>query len=219
MDALDRARAVGWMRFVTRGLPQFPDVAKPDPAEYSDIRRYRVLPHLLMVGVLAALMAVGKILPGLLLTPVRAAETAIAPESTGIGASGWIILVVSVLLVVMFVIAGPRRFYSGLLASALEEEVQFRMGSESWTFWQRARSCAQFGFAHITTPIVALLTLGGLALVGVVFMWVYLREFKESGDPRRAAVTAAYFHADYNIGALVWILLLGLLVATAVILA
>lgn len=64
---------------------------------------------------------------------------------------------------------------------------------------RRVRSCAQFGVAHLVNLFVA--------MVGGVFMWVYLREYRETGDARRATVVSARFHAAYNEGAIVLIVL------------
>ncbi len=60
----------------------------------------------------------------------------------------------------------------------------------------------RFGVIHLMNLIVAFITLGGLAIVGGVFMKVYLDEYKRSGDSVKAMHTSAQFHADYNMVAL-----------------
>lgn len=206
LRSLDRNRVTSWMGLVTKGLPQFPDLERPKISEYSDIRRYRILPHLTLLGVIALITAIGAILPNLLLSPVTAAEQAVPSDGTDIGLSTWILLGFGGLCLSLLILVGPKRFYEVLLEGALDEEIHFRLGSETWTPWQRVRSCLQFGAAHVMNLIVAVLTLGLLSLVGAIYMCVYLRELKVSGDPRRAAVTAAYFHADYNVGAFAWLM-------------
>lgn len=210
----DRPRK-GWMGLMCRGLGPLPDVDKPTLDEFPDARRYRLLPYLTILLPIACALLAFAVFPLATLSPITATGKAVGGEEGQSVASTAIMLVVLAVVVGIFLYVGPRRFRRGLFDAALQEELWFRFGSERWAAGRRMRSCAQFGIAHFLNLFVAVITLGGLALVGGVFMWVYLREYRESGDPRRAAVVSATFHADYNTGVCVLILVAGALVVTS----
>lgn len=65
---------------------------------------------------------------------------------------------------------------------ALEEELWFRLGSERWNRRQRFASCVAFGFAHLVNLIYVFATLGMLAVVGAIFMLVYLHELRRGSS-------------------------------------
>lgn len=202
----------GWMGLMCRGLGELPDVDIPHLDEFPDARRYRVLPALTILLPITCAVLAFTIFPLALMSPITATGQAVGGDQ-GQSMAGTIVLVALLVIVGgIFLFVGPTRFRRGLFDAALAEELWFRLGAEHWYRGRRVRACAQFGVAHLINLFVAVVTLGGLALVGGVFMWVYLREVKESGDPRRAAVVSAQFHADYNTAALVLILAVGALV-------
>jgi hypothetical protein len=92
-------------------------------------------------------------------------------------------------------------------SEALSEELQSRLGAETWNQRQRAASCIAFGVAHLINVIYAVATLGILVLVGAVYMIIYLLELRRTGDRRSAVVAASKFHANCNLTALTLILL------------
>lgn len=211
LDELDERRIVlperGWMRWMRRGLGPSPDVDRPTQEEFTDLRRYRLLPYLTLLVPIAGVFTVSQMAPATLVSPVTATGQAVAGDQGQQWASYGLIVLIGALVLAALTWLGPTRLRAALWDLALDEELIFRFGSEQWTRWQRTRSCLQFGVAHLVNLVVALVTLGALALVGAVFMWVYLREVRAHGDPRRAAATAAHFHADYNWGAVLLILL------------
>ena len=192
----------GWLGLMCRGLGELPDLARPQPDEFTDLRRYRVLPYLTLLVLIGFLILTALLVPLAVLSPVTATGRAVGGDGGQLWASRIVVFVLTALVLGFFVTKGVHGVKRGLYRFALDEELWFRFGAENWSTSQRIRSCAQFGVAHLANLVLALATLGGLAVVGRVFMWVYLREVRESGDPRRAAVVAAQFHATYNWGAL-----------------
>ena len=183
----------------------------PTAGEFPDARRYRVLPYLSILVPLSLLAVVITVLPLAVLSPVTATGRAIG-GGTGQTIAGQIVTFTLAAVCVIFLIAvGPKRVKEFLFQAALDEELFFRLGAENWSPWQRVRACLQFGVAHFLNLFVAVATLGALALVGGIFMWVYFRELRDSGDPRRAVIVAAHFHATYNWGAIMFLLVGALL--------
>lgn len=211
--AIQRPHA-GWLGLMCRGLGELPDLPRPQQEEFPDLRRYRVLPYLTLLLLLGFLTLTALLVPLAVLSPVTAAGRAVGGDGGQLWASRIVVLVLTALVLGLFVVKGVHGVKRGLYRFALDEELWFRFGAEKWSTWQRVRSCAQFGVAHLMNLVLAVATLGGLAVVGRVFMWVYLREVRESGDPRRAAVAAAQFHAAYNWGALM-VLFVGALLTCA----
>lgn len=199
----------GWIGLMCRGLGELPDSERPTVEEFPDARRYRILPSLtILIPLTCAFVALG-VLPAALMSPVTATGHAVGGDEGQLVAGQVVIILVLALVLGLLSYFGPTRLWQALFQAALEEELIFRLGAEDWSHGRRVRSCAQFGVAHLLNLIVAVVTLGGLALVGGVFMWVYLREVRESGDPRRAAIVSAHFHARYNVTAAALIVAVG----------
>lgn len=192
----------GWLGLMCRGLGELLDVSMPSRDEFPEARRYRVLPYLTILVPISFILIVSFVLPWTMFSPVTATGRAIGGEEGQVIAGQVVVLALSLLVIGFFVFVGPRRVKEFLFDAALAEELWFRLGAENWNPRRRVRACIQFGIAHLLNLVVAIATLGALALVGGVYMWVYLREFRESGDPRRAVIVSAHFHAAYNWGAL-----------------
>lgn len=79
-----------------------------------------------------------------------------------------------------------------------EEELWFRTGAQNWTIWQRIGSCVGFGVLHVFNFIYPVSSILVLMLVGGVFMFVYLRAFKRTGNTETATIEATRFHATYD---------------------
>lgn len=82
--------------------------------------------------------------------------------------------------------------------AAVREELWFRTGAESWSWWQRLYSCLAFGVVHIVNIIYPLASIGAIAVAGGVFMYVYLREYRRTRSRSMATLAATRFHATYN---------------------
>jgi hypothetical protein len=93
----------------------------------------------------------------------------------------------------------PVRTYGFFNKAAQDEEHTFREGAENWNLRQRVTSCLIFGAVHQVNLFYPLATILPLALGGGLFMAVYLRTYKGSGQNRRAAVLeATVTHRVYN---------------------
>ena len=202
----------GWIGLMTRGLPPLPEEPAPQADRDARFRRFYLLPVLLLIAFLVLLVGVISLVPNLLLSPVTGVAAAAGGDGGVAAVSPIISLTITTLLVVALVWLRPRGLFQVLFDAAMSEELLFRYGCESWTKGQRARSCVQFGFAHLLNLVVAVATLGGLALVGWVFMRVYLWELRRTGSREQAVQSAAYFHAVYNVAAVVLVLLGGTIV-------
>lgn len=196
----------GWMGLMCRGLGELLDVPQPTREEFPNVRRYRVLPYLTLLIPIGLIVGTVTVLPWTALSPVTATGRAIGGDEGQILAGQITTLVLSLIVAVFFAAVGPKKVKAFLFDAALTEELWFRLGAESWSPGRRIRACIQFGIAHLLNFVVAIATLGGLALVGGVYMWVYLREFRATGDPRRAVIVSAQFHATYNWGAVMLLL-------------
>ena len=82
--------------------------------------------------------------------------------------------------------------------NAMYEEQWFRSGAENWSKKQRLYSCVAFGAVHFANYIYSFASLIVIAGVGAVFLAVYLREYRRSGDYRNATIAAAKLHAAFN---------------------
>lgn len=230
-DPLDRQRAKldctrlpaarplrGWIRLATSGLGSLPTMTHPDPVDHPDVPRHRALAYLTL------LVPLGMIVGMIALLPRWATRSPVYQAAEAVGGAGAAQLAVLVVFVALFgfilwelVRGGPAAFGRLIHQMAVHEEVWFRAGCEDWSWWQRVRSCVQFGFAHVINLIVAIVTLGALCVVGGIFMAVYLAEYRRSGSTERATLAAARFHADYNVAAFTLALLvLGLLTVSMV---
>jgi len=93
--------------------------------------------------------------------------------------------------------------------AALFEEQMFRENSHRWNFAQRVASCVVFGMIHMVNLIYPLATILPIALMGGMFMLLYLRTYRryrragEEAARRMATLRAAAFHRVYNVVALV----------------
>lgn len=207
----------GWMGLMCRGLGELLDVPMPTQDEFADAPRYRVLPYLTLLIPISLIIFMVTVLPWTALSPITATGRAIGGDEGQLLAGQITSLTLSLIVAVFFAVVGPKKVKAFLFDAALTEELWFRLSAESWPPGRRIRACIQFGIAHLLNFVVAIATLGGLALVGGVFMWVYLREFQATGDPRRAAIVSAQFHATYNWGAVM--LLLGMATLNLIILS
>lgn len=201
-------KAKGFYGLMLKAVPKPATVSSVSavPGDYGELKRYRLQAHLLILLPLSMFYLAKAILPALSQSPVTAASGAIDNGSNSEVASTIVGLLMFGLLgtITFFVIknAFNGKLDKFLFQAALMEEVDFRYGSEDWTTWQRVKSCVAFGFAHIMNLIVAFATLGSLAIIGGVFMWIYLRHIKMGDSPQKAIQTAARFHADYNTAAI-----------------
>ena len=197
-----------WSKIVMRGMPQQGVIGEiPLREDYNgELWRNRFLSSVTVLIPISMILVCAQFLPFLSKSPVTAVAGAVdTSTSSTIGTTvlslGFIVLWA---VVVFFSIKGliNGKLYNFFYDAALAEEAWFRYGSENWSMWQRISSCMRFGVIHLMNLIVAFITLGGLAIVGGVFMKVYLDEYKRSGDSVKAMHTSAQFHADYNMVAL-----------------
>jgi hypothetical protein len=185
-----------------RGLPALSPGARPTPEEFPDARRFPLLAWATLLIPLAAVILCLWLIPFARFSPVTGTAQLLGGE-TGFTVSAYVLcFFIAGVLITAICWLGPKTFYAFMLDLALDEETWFRYGSEGWRWTMRIRSCLAFGFAHLLNLIVAAVTLGALVLVGAVYMAVYLHEHRRTGDPRRALLTTAYFHCDYNMAAL-----------------
>lgn len=203
----DRPRR-GWVGFICRFLPEQPDSERLNEYDHRDVFR-PVTDRLIALGSILGVVAmffVGRwLFPVLGMSPFGQAIDASAGDDPTKPSVLSIVLVLGLFLVLtalaLFAIFGivTGKMFSFFYPMALAEEHWFRAGAEDWTIAQRIKSCALFGVAHLLNLIVAYVTLGALAIVGGVFMAVYLHELRSSGDRGRALVRAAAVHAQYNV--------------------
>jgi hypothetical protein len=130
-----------------------------------------------------------------------------------LGVGAYMIVFVALFIVVIKSTAGHKTApscYRYKLAErlAVGEELWFRTGCESWSNWRRIFSCFAFGCVHIVNIIYPLSSIVALSVAGGIMMYVYLREYKRSGDAQRATLVATRFHATYNRFALLLLLIL-----------
>lgn len=87
--------------------------------------------------------------------------------------------------------------YQGGLANtmAMSDELWFRTGAESWTRGQRIRAVLGFTVKQWHGLVMTLPSLLVFGVLGTVLMWVYLREYRRTGDTRLATLASAKFHA------------------------
>lgn len=88
--------------------------------------------------------------------------------------------------------------------AALYEEQVWREGSHRWGFGQRLVSCFTFGAIHMVNLIYPLASILPLTVAGGVFMFIYLRTYKQYRlqgrvhARRDATLRAAVAHRLYN---------------------
>lgn len=204
----------GWIGLMVRGLGPLPLDPIPKRWMHAKARRFRVTPVLLAIFIYAAAIFMTIQVPhwmgSTLLSGAGEVVSGAVAQGTGQQASfdgSWLNVGVLSLVVLIAGIAlvrvGPKGVYNFFFDAAMDEEVMFRYGSELWTPWQRIRSCLQFSVAHLMNLVVAVVTLGILALAGAVFMVIYITETRRTGNRQAALVTAAHFHATYNVSIMV----------------
>lgn len=197
-----------WSKIVMRGMPQQGVIGEiPLREDYNGkLWRNRFLSSATILIPISMALICAQFLPFLSKSPVTAVAGAVDTSTSSTIGTTVLFCVFAVIwaVVTFFVIKGliSRKLYNFFYDAALAEESWFRYGSENWSMWQRISSCMRFGVIHLMNLIVAFVTLGGLAIVGGVFMKVYLDEYKRSGDSVKAMHTSAQFHADYNMVAL-----------------
>ena len=85
-----------------------------------------------------------------------------------------------------------------LTYAAVIEEQWFREGAENWSFKQRVLSCLGFALLHLENLIYPLATLLPLGVMGAVFMVVYLRAYRKTGNRASAVLRSSKLHRLYN---------------------
>lgn len=87
--------------------------------------------------------------------------------------------------------------YKGGVANtmAMADALWFRTGAESWSRSQRIRAVLGFTFKQWYGLVLTLPSLLVFGVLGTVLMWVYLREYRRTGDTRLATLASAKFHA------------------------
>lgn len=156
------------------------------------------LPISMIASVLLMVFSIISFLPVLALNPILLA-TLLLPD--GMQES---VVSLSKLAVVFLVIGfyllmkGKKKAGIFLDTAALHEEQWFRQGSEHWPHWKRVTSCLSFGAAHLPMLIYPFAVNIAQVLLGGVFQWIYLREYKLTGDAEHATLFAAKLHATYN---------------------
>jgi hypothetical protein len=131
-------------------------------------------------------------------------------QSSGSILDGWPIFLFG--LVMVAVLSKKERIYR----YAQEEEEDYRLGAERWSWGRRTWMCAKFGAAHFWNVIISFALVIALALGGVYFMVIYLRRYRETGSRTVAVAASTHAHVAYNRVALVFfgLLLGGLLIAS-----
>lgn len=117
-----------------------------------------------------------------------------------------------------------KHTYGFFNKAAVFEEQAFREGSEHWSLGQRVRSCLAFGAIHMVNLIYPLAAILPLTLCGAVFMFVYLRAYRDTPFRRTAVLKAAVMHRVYNrialaimvVALLVWFGLMGVAMLGAI---
>ena len=204
------------VRFFNRRLGPLPAGTKlihPTKENLKKVRSYRLLAFGLVMAAITALILLSTFVPWMRISP---ASIITSLFTSWIG--GWAIFpsTVLILLLILFVTrVRSSNLYQGKFwdTAAMMEEQWFRTGAENWTAKQRIYSCVMFGAVHVINfiyPIASLLVVG---LVGVVFMAVYLRVYKQTGDTELATLASAKLHATYNRFAILYALVAILLVS------
>lgn len=169
----------------------------PDPCEYEDatkenlkkIKSYRSLALVTLLAAVALLFALSYAHPIMRMSPLLLVTMSVEAVASGWVASLILFVLVTVLVMATFRIIGdvqmPKR--GGFINQAAQsEELWFRAGAENWSTYERIKSCALFGLFHITNLFYPVCSLIVLSFVGGIFMWVYLRAYKQTGSSRIA---------------------------------
>jgi hypothetical protein len=180
-------------------LPKYSRIVHPFPEDLKKVRSYRTAGIFLMIGAIVSLISLNMFVPWLSVSPA----VLIGDIMTGwLGpTAGSFATCCAIIVLMIFLSAGmsmPRYYGKFWDRAAMFEEQWFRMGAEAWTPRQRVYSCVAFGFMHVTNIVYPLSSLIVLSLVGGVFMAVYLKEYRESGNEEHAVLASAKLHATYN---------------------
>lgn len=180
-------------------LPEGLNTYQPTEKNLRKIRNYRLLGGVLIVIAITLLISLSAFVPWLAISPATLITSALStfmdPTAAGI-----VTLPICIVLMVLLWGGIKRPSYEGkdIDGMAMYEEQWFRSGAESWTAKQRLFSCIAFGSVHVMNIFYPLASLIVVGLMGGVFMWVYLREYKRTGSTRRATFASAKLHATYN---------------------
>ncbi len=94
------------------------------------------------------------------------------------------------------------RYTYGLFnGAAVDEEQQFREGSEDWTWFGRLRSNLVFGLVHQSNLFYPLASILPLSFGGWIFMRVYLHFMKKTNFRRSAVFESGVTHRVWNFNA------------------
>lgn len=202
----------GLAGLVSRPLGALPHRARlihPTAEKLATIRSYRWQGLTLLSLAIASIITLTLLVPALRTSPailaIKAGHELFGPGWVGTAAGMAMIFILFKLLASGTSMATYRnaKFWD---SAAMSEEQWFRMGSESWSPSQRIYSCTAFGFIHIGNIIYPISSLIVVGLVGGVFMWTYLREYKRSGSVERATLASAKLHATYNRFSIIYII-------------
>lgn len=157
----------------------------------------------LPIGMIAAAMIIVStivyLLPVLALNPILFTATILLPSELEEGAvATGKLLIIAIVVGIYLLMKRKRKAGSFLDNAALEEEQWFRQGAEEWSWHKRVTSCLSFGAAHLTMLIYPFAVNIVQVVLGGVFLWVYLREYRLSGDGERATLVVTKLHATYN---------------------
>ena len=190
---------LGWLFRPLGPLPKDARNVHPPPEALADLPHYRLPALLLFVCVASMLISVALLMPWLVVSPMSIIAKVLVPLlGTGLG---WTLtILVTFMLMSYFARGNKLPQYQGQLIdkAAMYEEQWFRMGAESWSFRQRATSCAMFGVVHVSNVFYPVTSLLVLMVAGAALMATYLREYKRSGSTERALLASAKMHAAYN---------------------
>jgi hypothetical protein len=187
-------------------LPKKAQIIQPTNENLSKVGDYYFVAALTMVGAVGSLITLSATFPLLSLSPHQLVFNYLRDAVGDIAGN---ILSTVVMFVALMLLAPRYAFsYTGKFwdRSAMAEEQWFRMGAENWSASQRITSCISFGFFHIVNWFYPVSSLIVLCLVGVVFMIVYLQEYKRSNNTTLATLASTKMHSTFNRFAVVYFL-------------
>ncbi len=186
-------RFTGWISGPLGSLPVGMARIVYSRAEFAEARSYWWAAAAAVLVVYGAIFTVVTSSPVLGTSPV----TLVAGSDLGT------YVIMAVMTVLLLAVGVVSRRTGGIRArvfqAATMEEQWFRSGAEGWTWRQRVYSCVSFGFVHLFNLIYTVAAAGLLIGVGVMFMIIYLRELRVTGDVRKATIAAAKCHGTYNL--------------------
>jgi hypothetical protein len=180
-------------------LPEGLNAYQPTEKNLRKVRSYRLFGGVLIVIAITLLISLSASVPWLAISPATLITSALGtfmdPTAAGILAFP---ICIALLIFLSRGISHPRYEGKEIDGAAMHEEQWFRSGAEAWTAKQRLFSCIAFGSVHVMNIFYPLASLIVVGLVGGVFLWVYLREYKRTGSTRRATFASTKLHATYN---------------------